>query len=282
MSDEQYRELVLRRLAKTCVPLLFYSTKDQTLGIAGTGSLFDLDDRIFLITAAHVLDDYKIEDIGVPVLDKNNMALVQDDVGGKSYILEGREIIALGSGNVRLHGKIDIALIEIEDCEVILKLKGTYELLSYDCFEYIKRKESIIIAGFPIALVEKKAGRMIPKILYCETEIIPPPPQEECADTIEPYHFFMGYDEIEEINGDSVDPLDLKGISGGAIWQINPRVPRNRLWTAARTMKFIGVERSARKGKFIRGTHLLALVVMFEQFDQKIASKIKRVVVKKK
>ncbi|MBU4566555.1 MAG: hypothetical protein KMY53_00045 [Desulfarculus sp.] len=282
MPDEQYRDLVLRRLAKTCIPLLFYSTKDQALGIAGTGSMFDLDGRIFLITAAHVFDDHKIEDIGVPVLNKNNMALVQNDVGGKSYILEGRTIIALGSGIVRLHGKIDIALIEIENYEVILQLKDTYELLGYDCFEYIKRKESVIIAGFPISLVEKYAGRMIPKILYFETEIIPPPPQEECADTIELYHFFMGYDEIEEINKGSIDPLDLQGISGGAIWQIDPRVPRDRLWTAARAMKLIGVERSARKGKFIRGTHLHALVVMFERVDQKIASKIKRVVVKNK
>ncbi|MCF8033952.1 MAG: hypothetical protein K9K66_14190 [Desulfarculaceae bacterium] len=277
MLDQIYRELVQKRLNSVCVPLAYEIDGQESSVVRGTGSLFDLDGHIFLITAEHVLQGVNFNKIGVPVYDPVRPISVNVDENGKPYYLEGASIATLGKGEIHSIESIDLAFCELLNEKVISVLRENYIFLGYDCLGEPTRQGNIVVAGWANSLAVKVGNRTAQKLFYFETQLTHTPEKTDQMEAIEPYDFFMPYDEIEEIGGAPREAFNLHGISGGAVWQIDPAIPRDRLWTAGRAMKFVGVEKSVLKGQFIKGTKVAAIPYLFESIDDGIAAKMKEV-----
>lgn len=198
------------------VPLIRES--DSQAYILGMGTLFAVNSRHYLVTAAHVLEERialnQLEQIGIRLGETSN------------------KVSNLGNARIetfRAIGPFDAAIIRFEQPELIAALQSGWRFLTPSDLSPIRAGMSkCLIAGYPVAASWKMGWDFSAKFFCYASRLLGKVPAE-AREVREGLDIFLEHQEREEdLDGAISKGSALGGVSGASIWavlEVRPRVP---------------------------------------------------------
>lgn len=216
------------------------------LALLGTGTLFEHEDRQFLITADHVFREDE-NDPNSRLIDMSAIAAPSDPrPAGRG----SADIVTLGDHVIhRLPPPvlIDVIVLELKSEETIKRLKTGWSFLSFDEAEPLRPDDDrFVITGY-LREGLKWDGRVVSQaMLNLETDFYWDDPAVKEPTDFD--HFFYLQQEMATVDGKQRRVDSIKGLSGGPIWAVRD-VAKTALWHPAKAMKIIAVQSSEFQGK---------------------------------
>lgn len=262
---------------KCIVPITLQNDNYDSAFVAGSGSLFEFNEKIFFVTAHHIFEKYDHNLLGIPVDTQDNIIQVIINNKGEHTPLKQIGVETFKDCPMVFEKKGDIAAIQLKNKNMIDRLKKQYHFFGYNHIALPAGKTNIIVLGYPEASMNKIKQFMSFRPLWLQTMLIGTPND---AEDVGPWDCFLGYNRIETLNGKKeIEPIKLHGVSGGPILQFKPHGNRSNVWSFESQVKFIGIEKSFKHRNYIRG--LITVQYFIEMLKQKqaglskIAEKIK-------
>lgn len=255
MTDEDRQNMIaVERFAATVtIPILFEVGQDVVDQI-GTGTLIDYDDRLLLVTARHLFDDHKPEDLVIP--SSNTTALH-------------------GVGPYHLYRAdkpdIDLAILELRHPPTIERARASWSILSLDNIGVASPRGHFVMAGYPSVKSKRAGGMLGSTLLTLHTARL----EEVPAQADQPVHpdldlFFHFGAEGETLAGETGDVPALPGCSGASIWEY--REPDNMtFWTPSQCLMIVGVQSTYKpKAGYMRAKSWAYVRTMLERLTPEI------------
>lgn len=220
-------------LVRSTVPLIYES--GDIAGIQGSGCLFDLDGRLYFVTAGHVLDGVDPHKLGVP------------------FRTHGNEVFTLGTGVVgwsRVEA-YDVAAYRIDDEQTSDALRDSYIILRPTNVSTLQPGAGhFIVAGYPAETVVKQGKELAPRDL---TQLHTSPYTGDIVGARGEYDLFLNLRrEARGLWGNPAIVPKLLGISGGPVWQV--RKSTEEIWTPESALGLVGIQVSCDQSgeKYVR------------------------------
>lgn len=246
ISDWQ-DEAIGKFVNECTVPLLYHSGGKVPVRLFGTGTLFASGDQFFIITAGHIFDG--------------------SDVAGRLSYPDGREeggVYTLG----RFHasrpedGCEDVAIIQLLENKTIDRLSAGWSFLPLESVALPNNEGTFFLAAYPAELgwadEDGVAGGYIR--IYSEQKSAPSyiPDHREGLDLYFEYRRSGRRDD-----GSPWRTPDLRGSSGGGVWQHQP--DSDGLWTPTRATKVVAVQSQFRHSEYFRAKSWIAVARLFRR-----------------
>lgn len=240
-SINEHKKIALDEFAFTVSVPLFCALDGGDANHLATGTFFVVEGKRLLLTARHIFEICKPEDISIPSLPS------------------GSELRTLGKCCVHtpkdLPGtEIDIAAIELKEEKTIEIVSSGWRSVSLSMGDTATDDEGVMLVGFPSASLSKE-GHLISgqptAIVTSQLNAIPATagePVNPDADL-----FLDLSSEMLTTDGEAIKTPAIHGMSGCAIWQF--REPEcDQIWTPNEALRFVGIQSSAASGlTFLRG-----------------------------
>jgi len=255
--DNEVRDALGAFMASVTVPIL-YDCETKGVHQVGTGTLFTLDGRLFLVTAAHLFDGLDPERLG-------------------RFAIPCRRTTqpwSLGSYNLLKpkQSEFDVAVLELREDATIERAKASWRALVLANTATALLSGLFILCGFP-KVRERRSGNTISgDRMTVFTARIPVPEAAE-----QPVHaaldLFFAYDEqsIDAIKKAPIPSLPLQGCSGASIWQYQAP-SAGALWTPERCLKIVGVQSAYLPHQYFRAKSWAAVLEIMRQTDERLAT----------
>lgn len=244
--------LLVAHIGSFIVPI--YLAEESAITAKGTGTLLDGGDRLYLVTASHVLDGCVASKLSSP--------------GGRTLAppVPWRDVRVVKAPEA---SKLpDVAIVEFLSPETIAALRRTYSSLTLDRVATATPGSAFILAGFP----EEKAkitGKVVDHDPFVYFTTMMPEPPKDAADPNPTFDLFFALGRRGTgSDGQRIDVPNLRGASGCAIWEIGAG---GKLWTPGTALRAVGVLRSAKPGAWFRATNWLAGIFVLATFDSQAA-----------
>ncbi len=242
MLQNRQREAIIQFASTVTVPLIhFESGGEIDIGKAdsiASGTFFGLGDRIFLVTARHVIDDHAAQLFAFPTAPR------------------AAELVSLGDVDILKPSDdqdfIDVAVLELTSEIAKRHARNGWRILQPHTFQSCPASGTFLFFGYPAATITKGANRLqaTPIALFAETLASPPDAaQQPIYSNID--LFFDHPTTSIDTYGNVGETPNLKGMSGCSVWAIGD-VDTDKFWTPARALKLVGVQSSALEKTFIR------------------------------
>jgi hypothetical protein len=213
----------------------------------GTGTLFNIEDRHFLVTAAHVLSGVDLAKLAYPT-GLSNAAL---HTFGDFEIFRPEPPAA-----------VDVAIVEFKSAETIERLTSGWSFPGLDsvalsgCY-----RGRFIVAGYPVDVHRFDGDQVKQSMLTLTTDSLDYTPH---VDEPQPDfdQFFYHAAEGAQLDGTTQKMPRLNGASGASIW-VYLGVPTPGLWSPSSATKIVGVQVSAKHGVWFRGAAWSAVHEIF-------------------
>ena len=252
---------------KSAIPVLYDDPKgvDQL----GTGTLFTIDGRYFLIPAGHVFD---APDLLNPAPDPGRFAIPKCPVNGDIHTLGPYKLYR--ATNATGDADVDMAILELKDSKTIEYAKTGGQILTLKDTSPASAAGVFVLCGYPSERGWRSetsiGGR--PTTVFTERILEPP------ASATQPVHpaldLFFRYDvDGPNFNGEMSATPHLRGASGASIWEYR-EVPPGALWTPSDTMKVVGIQCSFREGSYFRGKSWRMVLTLLRQIDDPLTAAI--------
>lgn len=234
---EEAQQLAFNQLiARVTVPILA-SVGTDVIDQIGTATLFSVADRLFLVTARHIFDDFDPADLGAP---SNPFKDPTPATFGKMTIFRASE------------EEVDVAVAELLDEQIKVKLLAGWRVLTFDNISMASDTGSFVLCGYPSARAKRGIGRIGGSLMSAATVRIPIPANAKPPVQPDLDLFFQYDDKAELLNGGTIDTPHLGGTSGASVWEYRPDNGQG-LWTAEGAYKIIGVQSAfSRPNKYFR------------------------------
>jgi len=257
---------------KFTLPL--FSEPPGSFKLLGTGTLFEHEDRYFIVTADHI---FRINE------DDPHSALIDmTTVGFPTALVKAGEgaapIVTLGSHDIyRLAPPvlIDVIVIELRDRKTIATLKAGWSFLPFSQAEDVNSTDDrFVITGFMEQELkfDPKTNRVGQSMLNLETDYLHYTPQVK--DPIPQFDlFFYLQAEVTNVDGTQRTVTTLRGLSGGPIWAVRD-VPDGEFWAPSKAMKIVAIQSSELQGqeKWSRGFRWSAVLRILQQPEVGLAN----------
>lgn len=223
---------------------------DYNKGFAnGTGTIFKIENRVFIATAAHVI-------VGNP---NGRLWPATEDFRHES---EGFPAYA----SFAKHPTLDVAYLEVSP-DGAEKYFGTRVFASLNDIHPVgigRENKSVIVVGAPAAHIDVKkqndnTGSIGAKVLFYWT--VPPPYSEWPKVTTDPLSamndFVVEYPTDEQMKAEGFSPINLPhpgGISGGGIW--DQGFDSGELWSPERSVLVAIQSRWYPKSRHLRAVQI--------------------------
>jgi hypothetical protein len=258
--DKELRDALGAFMASVCIPILYDNETKGTHHI-GTGTLFMLDDRLFLVTAGHLFDDFDLQHD-------------QERLGRFAFpSRHTRQLWSLGPYNLLRpkEKQFDVAALELHEPATIDRAKASWRILTLANTANAAPSGLFVLCGFPEVRERQVGGAITGDRMTVFTTRIPIP-----DDADEPVHpavdLFFAYDKegIDVVTRTPIPALPLQGCSGASIWQYQEPTP-SVLWTPERSLKIVGVQCAYRRGQYFRAINWAAVLEIMRQTDDRLA-----------
>jgi hypothetical protein len=226
-TNEQSRLRSIFQFLGTCsIPLI--TDFGDMVRILGTGTLFGAVGKHFLITALHVLRDFDPNDdlYGLSGLEWNDVGLpLTRQADGN------RNVWTIPKGELQLptDDLYDVAIVEIQDKDLVQKLKSTWHFMSpsnIDAVSVPSDEDRYIMVGYPNPRIDltMKAGERFDSKLFCNItrkfrgsldNLNMKIPLDERVDLLLEHP-----DKFLSADGTTGDMPDLGGASGCSVWRL--------------------------------------------------------------
>ena len=228
-EEDRHIMLAVERFAATVTVPILFETGPELVDQIGTGTLFDHDGRLLLVTARHLFDDHKPEDLVIPSSNTTQL------YGIGPYELYRAETAA-----------IDIAIVELKHPPAIARARASWSVLPSDHFATASPTGHFVMAGYPSVKSKRVGGLLGSTLLSLHTNRLDAVPPQADRPVHPDLDLFFHYETSgETIAGVTRDVPTLPGCSGAAIWEY--REPDGmRFWTAAQCLTLVGVQSTYR------------------------------------
>lgn len=234
-------------LQAASIPLL----RDTDTGALprGTGALFEVNDRRFLVTAQHLFDGMDVEALAVPL--------------GK-YAAPMKTLGDLVMAHSKEETGPDIAVLELLNKDLAAEVAKHWRFLGPDNIGVSDPKATHVVLGYPEAMSTRTEEAVHARPLAMYTTIVPTPPAEELKTPAADWDLYFELNrEGELLDGSTMKTPPLNGASGAPIFDIGP--PPGGVWTPQKALRFVGVQSSALAGKWFRATSADVVRAFFEK-----------------
>ncbi len=203
----------------------------------GSATILRADNRVFLITAAHVLEDETGETLFVSA-SRTSAPPVQ---------LAPATLV-----RPKLSDAPDIAVIEVLNEDARAALIDGWECASLDDIGDASSAGLFILSGYPSDRLRVQDTTLMCTCITAITERLPEPPTDT-RDPVDPARdlFFLYGPQGCFADGEPADSPHLLGTSGGGVWEFSNARPAG-VWTAQKALKLVGIQSSARHFEWFR------------------------------
>lgn len=242
------------------LPLLYeYGGKSY---LWGTGTLFSMLDRYFVVTASHLFDPpFSLEKLGFPTNPKNGSLYT---FGKMQCYRTDPEIF-------------DIAVIEVQQKESIQRLKGGWQFLSLDNVAAPTLNGEFFLAGYPSSLSKEENGWLKGTLITAYSQRMREVPIEAKQPIHTELDLFFHYDDTTTtLYGKELETSELPGTSGASVWQIVDET-KSGIWSPESAIKVVGVQSSYLRTRYFRAKNWWAVAKAFSIIDDDLAVHIEAV-----
>jgi hypothetical protein len=253
---EHERSAIRDFLIQVTIPIII--AEGDRFGIAGTGTLFKIANRRFLVTAAHIIDGYQPSGWGF----------------GTSY--SHGPIMSIGSAEVFRSNDdaVDICVAELKDSRAIADLEAGWRFLTLDnVWLPDLSSDAALLCGYPSAKAQYDGRNLHGRLLLCRSNLLPKPPNLKDSDPRQKgVDFFIGFENpINEITGEDVSRLEIQGVSGSSLWAYRRRGwDTKTLWSPEHVLKVVGVQSAYMQNEYLRGKSWGTVLRMLTELDDPI------------
>lgn len=263
--DKYQHDLLNEYRLKFTIPL-FYEC-GEAFHVLGTGTLFQQEDRYFIVTADHIFrfDEKNPES---PLIDLASVGVPTDP---RPAGAGAAEILKLGSHNIYQLPPptlVDAIVVEIRDPAMIATLKKGWSFLPFSQAEDVGEDDDrFVITGFMFQNIDfnRETNIVSQSFLNLETDylhfipaVTAPVPQFDV--------FFYLQADVANVDGTQRKVTTLKGLSGGPIWAIRDIVQTD-LWVPYKAMKIVAIQSAELQSeeKWSRGVRWSAVQQILRQ-----------------
>ena len=232
-------KLALENFAfKASVPLFRAIAEDADH--CATGTFVEIDEKLLLLTARHVLDE----------CEPQNIAIARSHLGSELFTLGN---LIVHTPNDTSDVEIDIVGIEIQDQEIIDVIKSGWRVVGVSIGKHQSTSAPKLLVGYPSDKLEKNgfniSGRPIAfSCLLCSS--VPPNAKHPVKPELD---LFLNFPiAAVQKGGERVGVDKIQGMSGCAIWEVH-ETSNGEFWTPERALRLVGIQSSAAQGNFLRG-----------------------------
>jgi hypothetical protein len=255
-SDEQRQmDLAVEQFTKKAtVPVLY----DDPRGVdqIGTGTLFTLDGRYFLVTAGHL---FKNRDPGRFAIAKGR---INSDLHslGPYKLYQAKE------------PEFDIAILELQEEATLTYVKSGWRVLELENTDRASLAGTFVLCGYPSARAWRTEDAIGGSLITAFTHrmsgisIEAPPPIHPELDL-----FFDYGEEAPDREGTTVALPHLRGTSGASVWEYR-KPSGGQLWSPERALKIVGVQSASWEGRYFRAKNWAAVLKILRQVDQRLTA----------
>ena len=222
--------------ASVAVPII-YDHKEAGGDQIGTGTLFTVQGRFFLVTAAHL---FRFKGC-----DPARFAIPS---------VHTTQLWSLGRCNLLIptDEAFDIAVVELLEETTIERAKASWKILTLANTAPASPAGVFILCGFPSERTKRTGDMVRGSRIIAFTQRMNEPP-DEAEQPIHPaLDLFFHYDsEASHIAGAAIATPKLVGCSGASIWEY--REPQHvSVWTPEQCLRVVGVQSDWFRGKYFR------------------------------
>jgi hypothetical protein len=260
MSEPPIKPEIMRALgafaASVAAPIV-YDHEQNGGDQVGTGTLFTVDGRFFLVTAAHLFK-FRGCDPGRFAIAGANTPLLWS-IGRSNLLIPKDETF-------------DVAVVELLEEATIERAKASWRILTLANTGPASSEGVFILCGFPSERAVRAGNLIRGSRIIAFTQRMTEAP----ADAEQPVHsaldLFFHYDsEGTQITGTEIATPKLGGCSGASIWEY--REPQGSpVWTPEQCLKIVGVQSAWLKGKYFRANSWAAVLEILRQTDDRLAA----------
>lgn len=224
---------------RSSVPIFKAKEGDDADHLA-TGTFIKSGDRLFLLTARHILDKCKPEDLAI------------------ARSPEGSKLQTLGISNAFKpiddpSIDVDILCIEIKEPEVHTIVSEGWRVVDISLGKDPELGEEVLLVGYPSATLKNDGMKLSGKPTSYRTSIMATIPEGARPPVKEGLDLFLVLDRKGvSVSGERFCSPAIGGMSGCAIWQC-AKVHDKKLWTTDGALRLVGIQTSALSGHFFRG-----------------------------
>lgn len=255
LQDAQ-RNALNHCIQRASLPLIAENSGNSTAAPIyprGTGLLFDVEDRLFLVTAGHVLDGINFADLSYPPKDG-----AQVQTFGNAKVFRPRS----------LHN-IDVAVVELKASDTVEALRSNWITLT---FRNVASKGTFeggdrLIGGYPSAESQLSDRGIHQRPLVLSTvELDHTPSVSEPSPETDAF-FLLKTKGYNLATGVEENIPKLQGVSGGGIWLCTDTLDQG-IWNPIDHLKVVATQVSmASDQSWIRGAYWDAAAAIFKSSD---------------
>lgn len=233
-----------------------------TAQLLATGTLFEIEGRVFVITARHIFDD---------VPDLTTLAYPANPIKGGLHTLGSFEILKPKEEH------IDVAAIELKSPETISNLRAGWKFLSLSNVASASPEtadRAFFLSGYPASLAKISDSLVKGAFTTAYTQRIPVIPKEAKAPVSPDLDIFFDYGhDATSLSGNPVTTPELPGTSGASVWELKPVL--DGVWTPEAATRVVGIQSSYIHSKYFRAKNWLAVAKVLEMADGQLANAVR-------
>lgn len=243
---EAIRQLVCR----VTVPIASNKNCDFPEPI-GSATLLRDADRLFLITAAHVLEGE----------DGSTLFVSASRSSAPPLPLAPATVVRAKSPDA-----VDIAIIEVTNSNTKDCLFAGWGCVTLDSIGEASADGLFVLSGYPTERLSVDGATLWCTCITAITERLASTPKGTRDPVDKNRDLFFMYEPTGRFSdGDCGESPNLRGTSGGGVWEFSNVRPEG-VWTAQKALKLIGVQSSARHFEWFRAHASWAIVEALREF----------------
>lgn len=234
-----------------------------TTHLLATGTLFEIADRFFVVTARHIFDD---------VPDLTSLAYPENPIKGGLHTLGSFEILKPKEEH------IDVAAIELKTPETISNLRTSWQFLSLNNVASASAETAdgaFFLSGYPGSLTQSSDTWVKGAFATAYTQRLLAAPKEAKAPVSPDLDIFFDYGhEATSLAGQAVKTPELPGTSGASVWELKPVT--NGVWTPEAATRVVGIQSSYIHSEYFRAKNWWAVARVLEMADEQLANAVRQ------
>ncbi|SEE27230.1 hypothetical protein SAMN05444161_5293 [Rhizobiales bacterium GAS191] len=252
-------------ISKSTIPLLI--KKEGKLILLGTGTLFRVSGRFFIITARHLLDAPR-EGIDVFVVPDSQIGPKITQLQRISYSAPDTE-------------DIDVGAFEILDGESIQAIQQNWNFLTLDNVRIDGFGAPLWIYGYPVERSDLDSVPFRIESISIVTELLEGVPAGASEPIREGLDFFLVHSKTglevairnpADVPKEGKTPR-LRGVSGASVWYVD-QPPIEGIWGPERVTKAVAIQVSVAHGNFVRVQSWVAVAILMSMIDAELQKEV--------
>lgn len=258
MVETAYEEpLVHNFILRVTIPIL--QDAGECPNVLGTGTLFRIQGRSFIVTAAHILKKDE-KDLYSPDIDLTSIAVPTGTLRASLHTLGPFQLF-------RPHppSHIDVVVIELLSPDVVAMLEAGWHFLDLSQVASAASAERFILSGFLVDGATFDGKNVGQKMLRLSTDRLHYVPEVDHPEpSVDQFYYLQESGELSDRRMAEIP--SLKGMSGASIWSY-AEPQEGKLWDVSTALKVVAVQGSAKKRRWFRGADWKAVAAILSSPD---------------